>query len=193
MNQSAMALALASSGAGSMVAALVLPQLLEKLPDRTAMLGGIGLMIVGLFAGVFVEGNAALMVLWFVLGQGYSAAQTPSGRLLRRYAHSEDRPALFASQFALSHVCLLLAYPLAGWLGTRFGMPSSFLALGSAAGMAFVVAVMVWPSRDPEVIEHEHPELPSGHAHGTFDTGHGVRHPHRFVVNDLHRRWPNLT
>ncbi|WP_332748676.1 MFS transporter [Hydrogenophaga sp.] len=192
LSQSAVALALASFGAGSMVAALALPQLLEKLADRTAMLGGIGLMITGLFAGVFVVGNASLMVLWFVLGVGYSTAQTPSGRLLRRSAHPEDRPALFAAQFALSHVCWLLFYPLAGWLGTRFGMPASFLVLGSAGGMALVFAVMVWPNRDPEVMEHEHPGLPSDHAHGAIATGHGVRHSHPFVVDDLHTRWPDL-
>ena len=42
LSQSAVALALASFGAGSMVAALSLPRLLEKLADRSVMLGGIG-------------------------------------------------------------------------------------------------------------------------------------------------------
>ena len=37
-----------------------------------------------------------MLALWLVLGLGYSAAQTPSGRLLRRSAHAEDRPAVFA-------------------------------------------------------------------------------------------------
>lgn len=192
LSQSAVALALASFGAGSMVAALALPQLLEKLPDRTAMLGGIGLMIVGLFAGVFVVGNASLMVLWFVLGVGYSTAQTPSGRLLRRSAHPEDRPALFAAQFALSHVCWLLFYPLAGWLGTRFGMAAAFVVLGIAGAGAMWVASKVWPGQDPEVIEHEHPDLPAGHAHtqGAAVSSNRVRHAHAFVVDDQHPHWP---
>jgi MFS family permease len=193
LTQSAVALALASFGAGSMVAALALPRLLEKLPDRTAMLGGIGLMIVGLFAGFFVVGHASLMVLWFVLGLGYSTAQTPSGRLLRRSAQPEDRPALFAAQFALSHACWLLFYPLAGWLGTRFGMPASFLVLGAAATLAAWVASRVWPAHDPDVIEHEHPDLPVGHPHtqGTSDVGHPLRHAHAFVVDDQHPHWPS--
>jgi MFS family permease len=193
LTQSAVALALASFGAGSMVAALALPRLLEKLPDRTAMLGGIGLMIVGLFAGFFVVGHASLMVLWFVLGLGYSTAQTPSGRLLRRSAQPEDRPALFAAQFALSHACWLLFYPLAGWLGTRFGMPASFLVLGAAATLAAWVASRVWPAHDPDVIEHEHPDLPVGHPHtqGTADVGHPLRHAHAFVVDDQHPHWPS--
>src|SRR3546814_3143772 len=51
---------------------------------------------------------------WFALGLSYAASITPGGRLLRRSSGADDRPALFAAQFALSHVCWLIAYPLAG-------------------------------------------------------------------------------
>jgi len=194
LTQSAVALALASFGGGSMLAALALPRLLEKLSDRTAMLGGIGMMVVGLLAGVFVVGHASLMVLWFVLGLAYSTAQTPSGRLLRRSSHPEDRPALFSAQFALSHACWLLFYPLAGWLGARHGMSVSFAVLGSAGALAVWIAATVWPARDPDVIQHDHPELPAGHAHvsGAIATGDGLRHAHPFVVDDQHPRWPRM-
>ena len=194
LGQSAVALALACFGAGSMVAALALPQLLERLPDRSAMLGGIGLMVVCLFAGSAVTGQLALAVLLFVIGLGYSTAQTPSGRLLRRSAHPEDRPALFAAQFALSHACWLLFYPLAGWLGSRYGMATSFVVLGAAAALFGGVALRVWPGSDPEVIEHEHPDLPAGHAHtaGAVREGNRVRHAHVFVVDDQHPHWPGV-
>lgn len=194
LTQSAVALALAGFGAGSMVAALVLPRLLEKLADRSVMLGGIGLMVAGLLVGTMVAGHASLVVLWFALGLGYSTAQTPSGRLLRRSAHPEDRPALFAAQFALSHACWLLFYPLAGWLGTRYGMPVTFAVLGGAGALSLWITLMVWPSQDPEVVEHEHPELPTGHAHtqSTIATRGGVRHAHLFVIDDHHPHWPNL-
>ena len=194
LSQSAVALALASFGAGSMVAALSLPRLLEKLADRSVMLGGIGLMVAGMFVGTLVVGHASLMALWFALGLGYSTAQTPSGRLLRRSAHPEDRPALFAAQFALSHACWLLFYPLAGWLGTRYGMPVTFAVLGCAGASSLWIASMVWPSQDPEVVAHEHSDLPAGHAHtqGAVATHNGVRHAHPFVVDDHHPNWPNL-
>ena len=192
LTQSAVALALASFGAGSMVAALVLPRLLEKLADRSVMLGGIGLMVAGMFVGTLVVGHASLMALWFALGLGYSTAQTPSGRLLRRSSHPEDRPALFAAQFALSHACWLLFYPLAGWLGTRYGMPATFVVLGCAGALSMGVASRVWPSRDPEVIAHEHPELPAGHAHTQDAARNGLRHAHTFVIDDHHPNWPGL-
>ena len=63
LTQRDVAVALACFGAGSMLAALVLPRLLEKLADRSAMLGGIGLLIAGLFAGPFLAGHDALLVL----------------------------------------------------------------------------------------------------------------------------------
>ncbi|MBS3910982.1 MAG: MFS transporter [Hydrogenophaga sp.] len=193
LTQIAVAQALASFGAGSMVSALVLPRLLEKLVDRSVMLGGIGLMVAGLFAGIWVVGPVSLMVLWFALGLGYSAAQTPSGRLLRRSAHPEDRPALFAAQFALSHACWLLFYPLAGWLGSRYGMPATFVVLGCAGVVSLWVTSRVWPSQDPEVIEHDHPKLPIGNAHtqGALAIRNGTRHAHPFVVDDHHSRWPH--
>ena len=190
--QSAVALALASFGAGSMVAALALPRLLEKRADRSVMLGGIGLMVAGMFVGIWVTGHASLMALWFALGLGYSTAQTPSGRLLRRSSHPEDRPALFAAQFALSHACWLVFYPLAGWLGTRYGMPATFVVLGCAGALSMGVASRVWPSRDPEVIAHEHPELPAGHAHTQDAARNGWRHAHTFVIDDHHPNWPGL-
>lgn len=190
LTPSAVAWALASFGAGSMVAALILPRLLEKLTDRSVMLVGIGLMVGGMFAGVLVDGYASLTALWFVLGLAYSTAQTPSGRLLRRSSHPEDRPALFAAQFALSHACWLLFYPLAGWLGARHGMAVSFAVLGGAGTVAFWIAAIVWPHRDPEVIQHEHPDLLGGHAHGAIATGDGVRHAHPFVIDDHHPHWP---
>jgi H+ antiporter protein len=188
LTQSAVALALASFGAGSMLAALGLPRLLETRTDRSVMLGGIGLMVAGMFAGTLVDGHTALMALWFVLGLGYSTAQTPSGRLLRRSSNPEDRPALFAAQFALSHVCWLLFYPLAGWLGARYGMPVTFAVLGGAGVLAVWTTLRIWPAQDPAVIEHEHPDLPTGHAH----TQDGARHAHPFVVDDHHPHWPNL-
>jgi MFS family permease len=193
LSQSAVALALAIFGAGSVVAALALPRLLEHLSDRTAMLGGTGVMVFGLFAGIFAVGHSSLMVLWFVMGMGYSTAQTPSGRLLRRSAHPEDRPALFAAQFALTHACWLLFYPLAGWLGARFGVQEGFAVLGLAGVLATWVAFRFWPARDPDVIEHDHAGLPAGHDHtqGAAKLGDRVRHAHAFVVDDHHPHWPS--
>lgn len=160
LTQTATAAALAMFGAGSMLVALLLPKLLERLPERPVMLSGAALLALGLFVGfIAAKWFAALLPLWFVLGLGYSLAQTPSGRLLRRSAHSEDRPALFAAQFALSHACWLITYPLAGWLGAKAGLTVSFLALGALAAVSVALAAYLWRGSDEAELKHTHEVL----------------------------------
>lgn len=145
LSQQATAFALAMFGGGSMLAAVVLPRLLDKISDRRTMLTGSIFLIIGLLIGIFVDSYTMLLPLWFFIGLGYSLTQTPSGRLLRRSASPEDRPSLFAAQFALSHACWLITYPAAGWLGASFGMPFTFGALGLVAASASVIATIIWP------------------------------------------------
>jgi len=129
----------------------------------------------------------ALLVTWTLLGVAYSAVMTPSGRLLRRSAHAEDRPAVFAAQFALSHACWLLTYPLAGWLGLSSGIVSTSLVLAGLTFVGVFIAWRLWPAMDSDVIPHQHPELPSGHPHLRGDSS---RHAHAYVIDNLHHRWP---
>ena len=164
LGQRETAWALAAFGAGSMIAALTLPHLLNRLPDRRVMLAGALLLVAGLLAGFAALATStlsftALLPLWLVLGFGYSAVGTPTGRLLRRSAHPEDRPALFAAQFALSHACWLLTYPLAGWLGAKAGLPVSLAVLAVVALLATVLAAMLWPSHDSDVLSPVHSNL----------------------------------
>ncbi|MGR3584189.1 MAG: MFS transporter, partial [Pseudooceanicola nanhaiensis] len=106
-------------------------------------------------------------------------------RLLRRSSQPEDRPAVFAAQFALSHACWLVTYPLSGWLLTQFGAVAALVVLAGLAALGAAIALRVWPKDDPEVMEHTHENLPLDHPHLK---GHR-RHAHSFVVDDQHPRW----
>ena len=128
-----------------------------------------------------------LLAGWFALGVAYSCAVTPGGRLLRRSADASDRPAVFAAQFALSHVCWLVAYPLAGWLGAGAGMAVAFAATSALALAGVAIAVSVWPAGDPEVVAHRHDDLPPGHPHLRQT---GAVHEHAFVIDEFHNQWP---
>jgi predicted lysophospholipase L1 biosynthesis ABC-type transport system permease subunit len=153
------------------------------------MLFGGGILVAGLAVGINLSTYNFLLPLWLVLGVGYSLAQTPSGRLLRRSSHAEDRPALFAAQFALSHSCWLITYPLAGWLGANISLNASFVGLAIVAGGALVVSVVIWrPAHDQESIRHTHQNLPDGHTH--LEGHDGASHEHPYVIDDQHRRWP---
>lgn len=192
LNQRATALALVAFGGGSMIAALVLPRLLDAIADRTAMLAGAILLVTGLSAGLLVGTYASLLGLWFALGLGYSLAQTPSGRLLRRSSHPADRPALFAAQFALSHACWLLTYPAAGWLGAKVGLQATFGVLGLIAALAVLLALRLWPANDPDEIEHFHETLADDHPHVALAerSKQGRRHSHPYVIDSHHTEWP---
>jgi H+ antiporter protein len=187
LDQQATAIALAAFGGGSMVAALALPRLLDRFADRPVMLVGAGLLVATMLAGSLLGGYGTLLALWFVIGIGYAATQTPTGRLIRRSSHPEDRPALFAAQFALSHATWLLSYPLAGWLGATAGMQVAFIAMAAIAACGVVAATRLWPAGDPVEIEHSHDGLPAGHPHLA---GHGHRHIHAFVIDAEHTSWP---
>jgi MFS family permease len=138
--------ALGASGMGAMVAALALPRLLRRVSDRSAMLAGGLLLPVGLALAALVDDFGALLVVWLVLGVGLSLVQTPSGLLVRRSGSAEERPALFAAQFSLSHACWLATYPIAGVLGSTLGLSPAAWLLAALAAVALVLAALAWPA-----------------------------------------------
>lgn len=191
LTQQDTAWALAAFGGGSMLAALALPKLLDNIEDRPVMMAGTAVLIIGLVAAALIDTYSLLLPLWFVLGIGYSIAQTPSGRLLRRSAHAEDRPALFAAHFALSHAAWLVTYPLAGWLGAQAGLHVTALVLAVIAAAALAAALLFWPKASDTALPHSHdglapddPHLAEGHAQ------QGCRHAHAIIIDRLHPEWP---
>ncbi|SDT81059.1 Predicted arabinose efflux permease, MFS family [Streptomyces sp. TLI_053] len=144
-------LALGAYGGGSMLVALLLPRVLDRVADRTVMLPA-AFAVAGLLAvlaAVTTAGGGAwrwpaLLALWAGLGAAGSLILTPGGRLLRSAVPPADLPAAFAAQFSLTHVCWLLAYPLAGWLGATAGLPAATVALAVLALVSAVLATRAW-------------------------------------------------
>jgi len=193
-HETGLAIAMAAFGTGSMAAALILPRLLDHLSDRRVMMAGAGgLIAMALLMGAILwrdglPGWGVFLLVWGMIGFLYSTILTPSGRLLRRSAHAEDRPAVFAAQFALSHACWLLTYPLAGWAGQAIGMGPALLLLAGVAMVGLVAAGRLWPAGLPDAPEHEHADLPEDHPH--LRAHGGRRHTHAFVIDDEHHAWP---
>ena len=194
LTQRDFAIALGAYGGGSILAALILPRLLDRVDDRPVMIGAailLTIVLAGLsVAGFFTSYSWALILsCWFLLGVAYSMSVTPAGRLLRRSTGPEDRPEIFAAQFALSHVCWLIAYPLVGLLGAAFGQAAAFGGMTLLAAAGVIGGMMLWPRGDQKILPHTHDDLPPDHPHLIEGHAGGVVR-HAFVIDDLHPQWP---
>ena len=191
LTEQATAWAFGAFGLGSMLVALSLPKLAEKLNIRTLMQAGALLVCGGLTAGLLIDSYWLLLSVWFILGVALSMIQTPAGQLIRRSSHAEDRPALFAAQFALSHGCWMITYPLVGWLGANISWSTTFILLAAIAAIAMLASLKLWPRVDSDALRHSHeglapddPHWQEGHSH------HGSYHVHHFVIDEKHPIWP---
>jgi MFS family permease len=209
-SESDVAMALAAAGGGSMLAALSVPKILDRIPDRPVMLFGSIVMAVGLGLMYTGPGFAGVLPVWFLIGVGWSLVQTPAGRVVNRSARPADRPAYFSAQFALSHLCWLIFYPVAGQLGSRIGIETTALLLACGVVVFTVLASMLWPAaddaaelehtHDPLIHEHlhshgvhhdhEHPDADSSEPHSHGHRHAPVAHSHTFVIDDHHAFWP---
>lgn len=146
LGDSALALALGSYGTGSLLMALAVPRIVERVGVGRAMLAGTWVLAAALLAvlGVtWVAVSAAtgwplVLATWVLLGAGTSLINTPSSRLLAEASTPANRNLVYTAQFALSHICFLITYPIAGWLGA-VGLTLSAAAL-LVIGLLGVVA-----------------------------------------------------
>ncbi len=177
-SEAQVAAALAASGAGSMLAATQLPRWLESIADRSVMPAGTVMMALGLVVMSVGPDFVQLLSIWFVIGFGWSLVQTPAGRVVNRSSAVKDRDSYFSAQFALSHACWLLMYPVAGQMGQAIGIETTALVLGFVVVGFAVLGTFLWPRHDPLVIEHTHNSITHTHEH--TDDDHHV-HSHERV------------
>ncbi|WP_419800042.1 MFS transporter [Terasakiella sp.] len=173
------------------------------------ILGG-SLIASALLWGVILPPLAGLLVIWFLLGAGWSLIQTPAARVVTRSTTPSDRAAYFSANFALSHGAWFIGYSLAGWLGANIGLSQTFAILACLAFLMTLWALKLWPTNDPVVIEHTHPALSHDHPHTHKDPHHHhthegwegpephvhehrhkeTQHAHPFVIDTHHVKWP---
>jgi predicted MFS family arabinose efflux permease len=138
------ALAFFVFGAGSIVGAILVSRTLPRLPERLVMLGGAVLIMVAFLVGAFADFAATFLIIWAALGFGVALALTPASFLIRRVAPPEDLQTLFAAQFSITNICLLVAYSAAGWAGAELGVTWTFLLFAALAGLATAAAAWLW-------------------------------------------------
>ncbi len=152
-DDSDVAIAMAASGGGSMLAALATPRLLAGRSERGwSALGG-AFMAISMVGFALQPGFVGLCAAWISAGIGWSLVQTPAGRVVKRSAAPSDLPAFFAAHFSLTHVCWLLTYPAAGFLGAQWSLATTGWVMASWVGTATLVGLWLWPGRDVPIPE----------------------------------------
>lgn len=139
------AIAFAVFGFGAILGAVAMPLGLRHAPFRAVMLAGGGLVVLGLGLGAVLQTYTGLLALWAYLGLGTALCLTPASYLIRRTAAPGDLQTLFAAQFSITNVALLVGYSAAGWLGATLGMPATFLVFAVLAALATAAAWLLWP------------------------------------------------
>ena len=155
--QSDVAWMLAASGTGTLLAALVLPRVLDRTGERIVMLTGATVLVVAVAAALAtVALDLALpqltAVIWVTIGGGMALIITPTGQVLRRAVRPDAIPEVFAAQFSLSHLAWLITYPIAGWVATNAGFPTTWTILAILAAIGAVAAPALW-TREEAVLE----------------------------------------
>ncbi|WP_378740544.1 MFS transporter [Nocardia brasiliensis] len=198
--QPGVAMLLAANGFGTMISALALPRVLDRVGARPVMVAGASTLIIGLGSGIALsvaDGGdwrwGAAIAVWAIIGSGTAAVLTPTGQVLRRSSQPADRPALFAAQFSLSHLAWLITYPIAGWLTTAAGLTTTWVTLTVLAGAGMIVVLRMWPRHDPERLTHLHlvgTIEPARLADADRVDERHYRHTHVYVIDAEHQRWP---
>ena len=143
LGDTALAITLASYGVGSLLVALTIPWITDRLGVIATMVTGAVVIATTLVAATLVTAAGAdwewLLATWTLLGMGTSLVSTPSSRLLADASTPANRTLVYTAQFALSHACFLVTYPIAGWLGAA-DLTLAALALAVIAAAAVGVA-----------------------------------------------------
>ncbi|WP_031007900.1 MFS transporter [Streptomyces sp. NRRL F-5727] len=153
-SQADVAWMLAASGTGTLLAALVLPRVLDRVAARPVMLTGAGVLVAGTTAAVSLSATGLLTrtataTVWTAIGVGMALVITPTGTVIRASVGRNAIPAAFAAQFSLSHLAWLITYPLAGWLGTTAGFTVTWTVLAALATTGAAGALLLWPRHEP--------------------------------------------
>ncbi|WP_436702055.1 MFS transporter [Nocardioides sp. BYT-33-1] len=156
-SQADVAWMLAASGGGTLVVAVALPRVLDRIADRTVMMTGSTVLAAAVTAALAMAATDATTwwitgAIWIAVGGGMALIVTPTGRVLRRSATPDALPTLFAAQFSLSHLAWLVTYPVAGWIGTGVGLAAAWSILLVLAASGAVAARLLWAPRARPVV-----------------------------------------
>ncbi len=134
--------AMAAFGIGAAIAAFIAGSVDKSKSRGVSLILGAFLLGITISFANFVP-YTALLILWIFAGLGQSLAEMPSETLIGENIPSEDQGKVYGSHFAFSHLWWAIAYPIAGYLGTRFP-DSDFLYGGLFTLEMGIIAILIF-------------------------------------------------
>lgn len=135
---------MAAFGIGATAAALLAGVLTKRIAHTTFVVLGAALTSLAVLPANHA-GLGVLLLLWLLAGAGQNWVNLSTQTLIAEQTDAAHQGRVYGAHFAWSHLWWAFAYPLAGFLGTRFAT-GSFL-YGGLVALALLVATWL---RRPE-------------------------------------------
>lgn len=137
--------AMAVFGIGAAVAAFLSGSLDKSKTRSLSLISGALLLGLSICFANYVS-YPVLIIFWLLAGLGQSLAEMPSETLIAENIASQDQGKVYGSHFAFSHLWWAIAYPIAGFLGTKFS-GQEFLYGGILTLVLGITAVLLFKKR----------------------------------------------
>lgn len=125
-------------GIGAAVAAFLAGSLDKSKTRALSLISGVFILGAALLFANYVP-FSALLILWIIAGLGQSLAEMPSETLIGENIEPQDQGKVYGAHFAFSHLWWAIAYPIAGFLGTKF--PEREFFYGGLLALALGVSI----------------------------------------------------
>ncbi len=136
--------AMAAFGIGASIAAFVAGSLDKTKTRRISLIAGALILAITISITNFVN-YPAMLGLWIFAGLGQSLAEMPSETLIGENIADNEQGKVYGSHFAFSHLWWAIAYPIAGFMGSRF--PDKDFFYGGLISLAFLAIALTFGRR----------------------------------------------
>ncbi|MBN8880591.1 MFS transporter [Chitinophaga sp. 212800010-3] len=127
-------------GVGAVITAFLLGSLDKSKTRSKSLISGAVLIGIAISLANFVP-YSGLLFLWVLAGIGQTLADMPSETLIGENIEPQDQGKVYGAHFAFSHLWWAIAYPIAGFLGTKFP-DREFLYGGILTLVLAIIAVL---------------------------------------------------
>ncbi len=106
-------------GIGAAIAAFVSGAIDKSKSRKVSLVAGAFILALAISAANYLD-FSLLLGLWVFAGLGQSLAEIPSETLIGENIADQEQGKVYGSHFAFSHLWWAIAYPIAGYFGSKF-------------------------------------------------------------------------